>query len=214
MFFFWPQTLTGCIGPYRFVSDTDTRLVANCLYRIVSSRINVSTYWIRRIRESRWRGVQLCSIWMNEVTNHHFGEPTHDIKSTRVNWIPLHIIFFHTFQWCVIVKLQLGRVKELKKKKKDQELLELWESTPCVFFIVFGLIGWLWWDRHCHICPYSGCIYALVWFVAVTDSRTAVWLKRGIIYTLRIYQIWWVVTDQWGIKLDHGVLRQPWLVNQ
>ena len=51
--FLWPYTLAGRIGPYRIVPDTDTRIVANCFYRIVFNRIHVSTYRINRI--GGWR---------------------------------------------------------------------------------------------------------------------------------------------------------------
>lgn len=61
-FFSGSYTMPGRIGWYHIGSDTDKRIVAKCFYRIVSSRIHVSSYRIRRIGGLRWRIVQLCML--------------------------------------------------------------------------------------------------------------------------------------------------------
>lgn len=57
------HTLVGRIGPYRLVSDTDRRFIANFFCHIISSRIHVSTYRIRCIGRLKWCFVQLYLKW-------------------------------------------------------------------------------------------------------------------------------------------------------
>ena len=55
--------------PYRAVLIvSDTRIVANCFYLVVSNRIHVSTYRIRRVEGLGWHIVQLWSKAMTWAT--------------------------------------------------------------------------------------------------------------------------------------------------